>query len=398
MRNAPRSIVIAGAGIAGLTAALALSRIGAKVRVFERSPDLREVGAGLQLSPNATRILDRLGVLGRLQGAVRPPGVLLRDVKTLREIARVPLGPAAEQRWGAPYLVVHRADLQQALAAAVAEARNVELLTGRTADQARNRSEGATVRVAPLLPDIEADLVVAADGVWSRLRQNFPGGGAARFAGTIAWRRTIAADAETVRALVPDCVVGAFLHPRFHLICYPIRGGREINLVAFTRGRPAAEDWLTHPDPAPLLACLAGCAPALARFAAEPSGWTAFPLHTVSPEQRWVHGRVVLIGDAAHALTPFAAQGAAMAIEDAATLADCVAHIDGNWAAALSNWEAERRKRVARVRRRGAFNALAWHAAGPVALARNAVLALRSPERLAADLDWLYGWGNSPGT
>ncbi|MEP9397359.1 FAD-dependent monooxygenase [Mesorhizobium sp. KR2-14] len=393
-----RQIIVAGAGIAGLAAALAFARRGFSVEIFERSESLVEVGAGLQLSPNATRILDRLGVLELLlPKAVHPQSVILRDARTLTELARVPLGASAEQRWRAPYLVVHRADLQAALLEAVSRLPAIRLTKG--AELREFSGDGSGVAASFQAPggttaDTIGLLLVGADGVWSSVR-GLVGGGGSQFHGELAWRTVIQSDSEAGRAFASfasDNAVNAFLHSGSHLIAYPVRGGAAFNLVAFTPGKALAEGWADKADIAMLKRAMRHTAPALARLAEDAGPWTAWPIHTVPAKSRWVASGVALIGDAAHAMTPFAAQGAAMAIEDADTLAAFVADRSGELNAALAAWEASRRPRVAAVARRGAFNHFAWQAWGPVALARNLVLRTRPPEKLAADLDWLYGW------
>lgn len=382
-------VLVAGAGIAGLTAALAFASRGFPVRVFERAASLDEVGAGLQLSPNATRILDRLGVLERLMPlAVRTEAVVLRRATSLAQIARVPLGAAGERRWGAPYLVAHRADLQAALLAAVSATPNIELTTG-----AELRDFSLENGVAAEFADgseARGRLLVAADGVWSVVRGLSGRRGRSLFIGMVAWRATIAA-ADAPAGLFAADEVGVFLHPGFHLVAYPVRAGAAINLVAFTKGREMDEGWSGKADTAPLRRALAGAAPALAELAGR-DVWSAWPIHIANLDGAWMSPQgLALIGDAAHAMTPFAAQGAAMAIEDADTLAAAIAS-GADFATALPAWDAARRARIRKVARRGAFNQFAWHARGPVAAARDLVLRLRGPERLAADMDWLYGW------
>jgi salicylate hydroxylase len=393
-----RQVIIAGAGIAGLTAALAFAERGYPVKLFEQASRLEAAGAGIQLSPNATSILRQLGVLERLlPAALRPEAVVLKDAATLRELARVPLGQAAEARWQAPYLVAHRADLQAALLAQVAERPVIELVTGaRVTGIAINPQDVAvTAEADGGAIDVRGRILVGADGVWSSVRAQLAGFGKSRFSGELAWRATVAVESAAGEAFAAiaaaDCVT-TFLHPGFHMVAYPVSNGRAFNLAAFTKGERIAEGWSGHADPAILDGATRGTALGLAKLVALAGPWTAFPIHTVM-QQRWTtpHG-IVLIGDAAHAMTPFAAQGAAMAIEDAVTLADVIADFPDDSAGSLQFWENLRRPRVAKAARRGAVNRLAWHAAGPVAIARNLFLTIRSPEKLAADLDWLYGW------
>lgn len=393
-----RQVIIAGAGIAGLTAALAFAERGYPVKLLEQASRLEAAGAGIQLSPNATRILRKLGVLDRLlPAALRPEAVVLKDAATLRELARVPLRQAAEARWQAPYLVAHRADLQAALLAQMAERPGIELITGaRVSGIAINPQDVAvTAEADGRAMEASGQLLVGADGVWSSVRAQLAGFGKSRFSGELAWRATIAAESAAGEAFAAigavDCVT-TFLHPGFHMVAYPVSKGRDFNLAAFTKGERIAEGWSGHADPTILVGATRSTAPGLAKLVALAGQWTAFPIHTVV-QQRWTSPQgIALIGDAAHAMTPFAAQGAAMAIEDAVTLAGVIADFPADQAGSLQIWENLRRPRVAKAARRGAVNRLAWHAAGPVAVARNLFLSMRPPEKLAADLDWLYGW------
>ncbi|TPL40143.1 FAD-dependent monooxygenase [Mesorhizobium sp. B2-4-6] len=396
-----RQIVIAGAGIAGLTAALAFAERGFPVKLFEQAKQLEAAGAGLQLSPNATRILRRLGVLDRLlPNAIRPQAVVLKDARSLRELARVPLGEAGEKRWGAPYLVAHRADLQAALMATAADRPDIELVTGArvTGIALDPQSVAAAVEIDGKATSVTGGLLIGADGVWSSLRAGLArtaGFVASRFSGELAWRATVPAESAAGKAFAQigatDSVT-TFLHPGFHMVAYPVSKGRAFNLAAFTKGERIAEGWSGHADPALLSDAMRGTAATLSNLVALAGPWTAFPIHTVE-QRRWTTpDGVALIGDAAHAMTPFAAQGAAMGIEDASMLANLVADFPGDPKQGLTVWEDLRRPRVEKVLKRGALNRLAWHARGPVAIARNLVLATRTAERLAADLDWLYGW------
>lgn len=394
-----RQIIIAGAGIAGLTAALAFAVRGFPVQVFERSTRLDEVGAGLQLSPNATRILDRLGVLpGLRHTAVRPDAVIMRDASSLAELGRVPLGAAAEWRWKAPYLTSHRADLQSALLAHVAREPGIKLSTGAAVRDVTPHAVGVAVAVeqAGRTSQVPGMMLVGADGVWSDLRAKVGAQAKSRFSGQVAWRRTVRADSVAGRALAGIGVggaVNAFLASGFHMITYPVRSGSALNIVAFTRGKAIGETWSGTMDNQVLKHAMRRTAPALRQLADDVGEWTVWPIHTSDAQGPWTSPKgIALIGDAAHAMTPYAAQGAAMAIEDGETLASHVLARPGSLATALTAWEKERRQRVDRVLRRGRFNRFAWHAAGPIAAARNMMLRMRKPESLATDLDWLYGW------
>ena len=377
-----KTTTIVGAGIAGLTAALALARKGIASHIIEQAPALEEVGAGLQLSPNASRILADLGLLDALSARwTEPDHILLTSGSTLSPLASVPAGAAARRRWGAPYGVLHRASLQTVLLDAVRAQPLCTLTTGVRIDNAET-----ALAAAP------ADVLIAADGVWSRLRQAVPGALPARYSGNIAWRFLVPYAAAP--PFLNPRTVTAFLGPHAHLVAYPLAEAEAFNIVAIhAQSEAPPEGWSRTGD-----------TPARTRLANAFAGWHAdirrllneardplmWPLFGC-PDGAWTDGKTVLIGDAAHAMTPFAAQGAAMAIEDAALLAASLAKaVDP--AHALSGFERTRRERVARVRSRGTFNRFAYHARGPVALARNLVLSLRKPEDLAADFDWLYGY------
>jgi salicylate hydroxylase len=220
--------------MAGLTAALAFAAEGFETTVIERAEHLTGIGAGLQLSPNATRILSRLGVLERLLPVSnRPRAVTLRDAVTLALLAEVPLGPAAEKRWKAPYLVLHRADLQAALLDAVKEQPNIRLMLGTTLRHVAFGRDGpvAATERAGRIEEQRPDLLIGADGVWSSVRTFVAGASHSRPSGKIAWR-AMAEDGSPLAAVLPADNVSAFLHPAAHLIAYPMKAGAGINLAA----------------------------------------------------------------------------------------------------------------------------------------------------------------------
>lgn len=390
-------IVIAGAGIAGLTAAIAFAQRGFSIKIYEQAAELEEAGAGLQLSPNATRLLDGLGVLELLRpAAVRPERVDLRDARSGTRIASVALGDDAESRWGAPYLVAHRADLQGALVARAAREPGIELIKGARVTSVRQGSGGAaaTIEFGDRTDEVACRLLVGADGVRSVVRRLGDAEARHRPSGHVAWRTTVGGESSTRAALshlMPGDAVTVFLHPAYHLVAYPVRSGTALNLVAITRLDKAVEDAAGGADPAPLAHAMRGSAAPLTRLAGDAAPWTLWPLNVVDGQAPWTREHVALVGDAAHAMTPFAAQGAAMGIEDAVTLARLVANGLGDIGAALRDYEAIRRPRVKRVAARGRFNHFVWHAPWPISFGRDLVLRLRGGS-LAADFDWLYGY------
>jgi salicylate hydroxylase len=376
---------IVGAGIAGLTAALALARHGIRSEIFEQAEALNEVGAGLQVSPNASRILGELGVLDTLSSVwLEPEDVRLVSGRSLRQIASVPCGSFARERWGAPYGTLHRATLQKALLTAVERNPRCRIHLGK-----RVKADAATAlgKVMGSLPE----LIIAADGVWSDLRSAVPASGAVRFSGNVAWRFTVP-EAQAPGILSRSSVT-AFLGPSAHMVCYPLKEASVFNIVAITAGGSASHSWSSAGSEAQraiLRRHFSGWNDTLTSLLDRAEQATFWPLYEVAPGN-WHNGRdLVLIGDAAHAMPPFAAQGAAMAIEDAFELAGALA--SGPVPQALDIFAERRKPRIARLQQRAAFNRFAYHARGPIRLGRDMVLSLRPPQSLAADMDWIYGY------
>ncbi len=383
-----RTVAIVGAGMAGLTAALCLARKGIASHLIEQAERLEEVGAGLQISPNASRVLATLGLLPALEKRwTEPERIVIASGRSLKPLAHVPVGADARRRWHAPYGVLHRATLQQVLF----EAASGNPLIGMTLG-VRMEGYDRAAEIADLI-GVRPDLTIAADGVWSTMRAGVPGAANARFSGNIAWRFTIPF-ATAPRFLDPHAVT-AFVGPSAHLVAYPLTEADAFNIVAIHKG-PAfiSHSWDVHADEAGTafgLDAFSGWNKDIAALLALAEKPLAWPLYECG-DGRWFDGKdLLLIGDAAHATTPFAAQGAAMAIEDAAELAQALAG-GADARTALAGFEAQRRQRIGRVRARADFNRFAYHARGPVALVRDIVLGLRSAESLAADLDWLYGY------
>ncbi|MDP2118278.1 MAG: FAD-dependent monooxygenase [Hoeflea sp.] len=387
------TITIVGAGIAGLATALAFAARGHEVDIVEQAQALSEVGAGLQVSPNASRILIELGLGDALaQTMICPAQITLVSGLSLRKIAHVPCGAFAAARWGAPYGVMHRFDLQTMLLEAVMAEPRCRLHLGQRIEVA------AITSLHERLGQPVPSLIVGADGVWSQTRRLVPGALTPRFSGQVAWRFKMPVDA--VGDILDPGQVTAFLGTQTHLVAYPLENGTTINMVAITRGADPGQTWAERENPTDrisLLEAFGDSHPDLLAIFREAPQMTWWPLFEV-PDGRWGNDAgTVLIGDAAHAMTPFAAQGAAMAIEDGYELAQAFSDADQDTVReAMSEYETRRRIRIGRARKRAAFNQFAYHARGPVRLGRDLLLALRSPESLASDLDWLYGY-RSPG-
>ncbi|CAH0139031.1 3-hydroxybenzoate 6-hydroxylase 1 [Agrobacterium fabrum] len=386
-----KSVAIIGAGIAGLTAALAFARHGIDCDIIEQAGELAEVGAGLQLSPNAARILATLGVLPDIEARwTEPVSVDLASGKSLTTLLSLPMGAVARSRWGAPYGVLHRSTLQSALLQAVTRNPLCRLHLGK-------RIENATADVIAATTFRDHDLIVGADGVWSAARFSVPTAPTATFSGNVAWRFTVAA--EEVPSALNKTAVTAYLGSRGHIVAYPLKEVGGFNIVAIALGADPGATWRAESSgrqKALLLEQFRDFSPDIVRLLDSSEKPTFWPLYQAGPG-RWHNGRdTVLIGDAAHAMMPFAAQGAAMAIEDAFELAGTMAGSNGEKPLpipqALAAFEALRLPRIEKARKRASLNRFAYHARGPVRIARDLVFSTRPSEAFLKDFDWLYGY------
>lgn len=396
---ASRTIFVAGAGIGGLTASLTLAGQGFRVVILEKSERLEEIGAGLQLSPNASRVLVGLGLQPRLAArAVMPDAISLMSVQSGGEVARLPLGEAASLRAGAPYWVMHRADLQAALQAAVNDHPDIELRLGCQFEDAATHAKGLTVvqRSGTARQQELALALIGADGVWSTVRHHLFPQAQPQFSGLIAWRGTL--EATQLPREYGARRVQLWMGPNAHLVAYPISGERQINIVAVVPGTWNRPGWSAPADANELKTAFASPTwPAPARMIiGAVDGWRKFALFTVPEGGEWTKGAIALLGDAAHAMLPFAAQGAGMAIEDAAVLAKCLRESQNEGgptiAAAMQRYARERRSRVARVQRAARRNGMIYHLTGPMAYARDLAIKAMGAQRVLARQDWIYDW------
>ena len=393
-----RTIFVAGAGIGGLTASLALAKKGFRAVVLEKAEKLEETGAGLQLSPNASRILLELGIEPRLAGrAVVPESINIMSARAGGEICRLPLGQAATFRAGAPYWVVHRADLQAALLAQVEVTPDVELRLGCQFEDVTTHARGLTVvqRQGLTRHQDVANALIGADGIWSSVRHHLFPNVQPQFSGLIAWRGTLAATALPREHTLPR--VQLWMGPNAHLVAYPISGGRQINVVAIVAGTWNRPGWTAPGETKEIKEFFASASwPATARMLASAvDDWKRWALFTVPEDGEWHEGQIALLGDAAHAMLPFAAQGAGMAIEDAAVLAKCLnegEHDAAGVAAALKKYARQRRGRIASMRRLARRQGRIYHMTGPVAAARDFFIRAMGGKRMLSRQDWIYDW------
>lgn len=387
-------LVVAGAGIGGLTAALCLARAGKRVALLEKAPVIEEVGAGLQIAPNAGRILQDLGLTPALDEAgLRPEAIVVRRASDGTELSRVPLLGATE-RFGAPFRLFHRADLQNLLLEAAQDSETIAIRTDARVGDFEEEDEKVFLRVhgAAGPEDMEAAGLVGADGVRSSVRAMLfrDERDAPFYSGNMAWRALL--PAEAAPKALREKAVNLWLGRDAHVVHYPLRGGEIVNAVVIIEDGDV-EPPATEPTQrgASLLdaADFERCASPLRELVASCDSWRRWPLWGRPALRSWGRGAVTLLGDAAHPMVPFLAQGAAQAIEDAEALGRAFA--DGaSPATALARYERARISRATKVqtasRRQGRFA----HAGFPMAQARDVVMSLLGGRGMLERNAWLY--------
>lgn len=386
-----RDIVIAGAGIGGLTAALALAARDFQIIVCERAEKLSEVGAGIQLSPNAGGVLASLGLDKAIASAASEPiSIDIRSGSSGRLVSSIPQ-TAIRMRYDFPWRVIARAGLQGVLAEAVAANSSIELRLGAKVVDFVGVSKDLLLGIETNKGRtiLSAGALIAADGVRSELRQHIPGASIASPIGRTAWRTTL--PVRTIEHVIPAMQTGLWLGPNAHFVHYPIAGGRTINIVAIVAENWKGVGWSEPGDHYRLAKHFAKWAPAARRLIETPADWLKWAILAVDANGPWVTDRIALLGDAAHAMPPFLAQGAAMAIEDAAVLAESFATAP-DAATALRAYEAARRPRVAKVYKSAFETGAHYHYGQPLATIRNTALKIGGQSLALGRNDWIYNW------
>ena len=392
-------MVIVGGGIGGLAAATACARAGWRVDLLEQAASFGEVGAGIQLGPNVVRILQAQGLEAALRAvAAYPQRLEVRHALSAGLLGQLPMGQDMVERYGAPYVCIARPDMHQLLLTAAQTLDAVHLqVDARVVEVRAEAAEGGTQQ-APQVQvltaadqQLHADALIGADGLWSMVRPLVVADGAPRVTGHLAFRAMV--PQASLPAHLRSQVVTAWLGPEFHAVQYPVRRGEWLNVVCIVHGKVTgdASAWDQSANAAELRARLHGACTRLKDLVYAIDHWRLWALCD-RPPMRSAHeharGRIALLGDAAHPMRPYLAQGAGMAIEDAGCLAECLAGGNADVPQALRRYAQSRWQRNARVQARAIRNGEIFHLQGPMQLGRD--LAMRVLGQRLLDLPWLY--------
>jgi 2-polyprenyl-6-methoxyphenol hydroxylase-like FAD-dependent oxidoreductase len=383
-------ILIAGGGIAGIASALGLVRGGREARVLEKAQAFETVGAGLQIGPNAVRALKYLGVWDRIaEACFAPRRILIRDGHSGRLLQEIALGAAFERRFGEPYRVIHRADLLSGLVHRAREHAAIELITN--AEVKGFIDKGGYVEITTSAGPHRGEALLGADGIRSVIRRDFGVDGSVTRRDQILCRALTSFDGPA-----PDhlSAITLWLCRHGHVVHYPVKGGKALNVVAAMDGRWGSEEWSAPAARQELMAHFVKIHPDLFHVLTISSPWHKWAAADLAPVESWSRNRATLVGDAAHAALPYLAQGAAMALEDAVTLARCTQRAD-TIAEAFRAYETLRKPRVRRIADVSHRLGRIYHASGPLRAARNALLRMTNPAGFLDRMAWIYDFDPS---
>ena len=382
-------VIVAGGGIGGFAAALALSRRGLSVKVLEQSPEVGEIGAGIQLGPNGFAAFDALGIGDKARAlAVYTDEMVMMDALDETVVGRIPVGEAFRQRFRNPYAVIHRADMHLSLYHGAMESGRIECLTSTRVARIEQNTDTVTVIDSQGARHV-GQALIGADGVKSVVRQQYVGD-EARVSGHVVYR-AVADKAEFPQDLQWNAAA-IWVGPNCHLVHYPLRGGEQYNVVVTFHSRNKEAWSVTEGSREEVLGYFEGICPKARQLIELPKDWKRWATADRDPIGQWVFGRAALLGDAAHATLQYMAQGACMAMEDAATLGEALRVHDNDFSKAFAHYQRSRVARTARVVLSSREMGRIFHAKGVERLVRNDLWKGRTPERFFDALEWLYGW------
>jgi 2-polyprenyl-6-methoxyphenol hydroxylase-like FAD-dependent oxidoreductase len=388
-RSESLPVLVAGGGIGGLAAALALVRQGFPVKVLEQAAQLGEIGAGIQLGPNAFSAFDALGIGEKARGrAVYTDEMVMHDALDETLVGRIPTGEAFRQRFGNPYAVIHRADVHMSLLEGVRESGLVELLTSTAVQRVEQDDTGVTV-FDNAGNQHRGVALIGADGVKSAVRRQYVGD-EARVSGHVVYRAVV--DRENFPADLRWNAASIWVGPNCHLVHYPLRGGEQYNVVVTFHSREKEEWSVREGSREEVQSYFEGICPKARQLIDLPKDWKRWATADREPIAQWNFGRVTLLGDAAHATLQYLAQGACMALEDAVTLGEALRVQDNDLGKAFDLYQRSRVARTARVVLSAREMGRIFHARGVERLVRNDLWKGRTPERFYDAMEWLYGW------
>lgn len=382
-------VLVAGAGLGGLAVALALVRQGFAVRVFEQASEIGEIGAGIQLGPNAFSAFDALGVGEKArQVAVYTDHMVMHDAVDEAQVGLIPTGEAFRQRFGNPYAVIHRADVHRCLLEGAQATGRVQVQTSTRVE--RIEQNAGTVTVYDQQGKVYCgQALIGADGVKSSVRQQFVGD-EARVTGHVVYRAVV--DKADFPVDLQWNAASIWVGPNCHLVHYPLRGGEQYNVVVTFHSREPEEWGVRDGSKAEVESYFQDICPRARQLIELPKSWRRWATADRDPIAQWAFGRVTLLGDAAHPTTQYLAQGACMAMEDAVTLGEALRVHGNDWALALALYQRSRVARTARIVLSSREMGRLYHAKGVERLVRNDLWRGRSPERFYDAVEWLYAW------
>ena len=384
-------VLVAGGGIGGLAAALALVRQGFKVQVFEQAPEIGEIGAGIQLGPNAFHAFDALGVGDKARGrAVYTDYMVMHDAIDEAQVGKIETGEAFRARFGNPYAVIHRVDVHKSLLEGAVETGQVEFFTNTHIHKIEQDETNKTVTAIDQNGNRWlGQALIGADGGKSVVRAQYVND-APRVTGHVVYRAVVekADFPEDLRWNAASLWAG----PKCHLVHYPLRGGEQYNVVVTFHSRQQETWGVTDGSKEEVESYFQGIAPKARQLIELPKTWKRWATADREPIDTWVFGRATILGDAAHPTTQYMAQGACMAMEDAVTLGEALRVHNNDWEKALPLYQKSRVTRTARIVLSGREMGRLYHAAGVERLVRNSLWKGRSQERFYDAIEWLYGW------